>query len=563
VKYIKIIYSFAKKYKTLFIIAEICILMTYAVSLLLPLNLTKLVDKVIYASNYKLLSNVITTYIFLFLISALTNVVYAYVWQKLYNKFVVDIKCNIYEKIINAKAEMLSNINSGDIMSRIDWDSDQFIYAVQRNLFHFINSFFLCTGILIIITRINASIALIAITAAVLPIIYTRVCGKYNEKYSRENREINGKYTGRLYEIFKGFREVKINNSGSWASNQIINYLNKLIRLGNKLRRVEFAVNKGVYFLNLLTSIGIYALSVYLISIRKLTIGEFLAIITYVALLHKKFNWMLRIYLDWKGRKVSIERVSEVLAYKSEEKTGVNITKIESVTFNNVVFNYGENEILNNVDFCINKGDKVAIVGTSGIGKSTIVNLILKLYEAKEGHITINNMPINEINNISIREKCSVVSQDIILFDDTIRANLLVGRERSDVEINNAIQKVGLVDKINELPDGLDTIITQGFDLSGGQKQRLMIARAILKGTDTYIFDEATSALDVITEKNIVNNILLNDNEKTVIVISHRFATVSACEKVIVVSSGQIEYAGSIANAEIESIKFREMFKKT
>ena len=561
-KYISAIYIFAKKYKLKFAIAEICILITYAVSLFLPLNLAKLVDRVIYAGEHDLLKNVITTYIVLFIVFALTNMLYAYIWQSLYNNFVVDIKCAVYEKVIRAKAEILSNINSGDIMSRIDWDCDQFINAVQRNLFHFINSFVLCAGIVIIIGKINVTIAVISVLAAVLPILFTRFCGKYNEKYSRENREVSGKFTGRLYEILKGYREVKINNSRSWASAQITTALDKLIKLGNTLRRVDFSVNKGVYLLNLSASIGIYIFAVHLISSNILTIGGFLAIISYIALLHRKFNWMLRIYLDWKARKVSIGRVSDVLSYESENASGKEVSVIENIVFTDVSFSYGKNKVLNNVSFFINEGDRVAVVGASGIGKSTIINLLLKLYEVNEGAIKVNGLPINELSSCDLRKAYSVVSQDIILFDDTIRANLLVGSKKNEDEINNALKKVGLLDTVNGLPDGLDTRVNKGFDLSGGQKQRLMIARALLKNSGVFIFDEATSALDVVLEKEIIDNALNKDYGKTVIVISHRYATVRACEKVIVVNDGYIEYAGSIAGAENESAKFREMFKE-
>jgi len=221
---------------------------------------------------------------------------------------------------------------------------------------------------------------------------------------------------------------------------------------------------------------------------------------------------------------------------------------------------YGQNKILNDVDFRINKGDKVAIVGISGIGKSTIINLILKLYKIKNGDILINNINITELNSTSIRENFSVVSQDIMLFDDTIRVNLLAGRDKTDSEIYETLKKVGLYEKITELPDGLDTELSGGFDLSGGQKQRLMIARAILKNADTIILDEATSALDVNTEKIVLNNLFNNQNDKTIILISHRLATVSVCDKVIVINDGSVEYAGDMKNAIKKSSKFKELF---
>ncbi|HAN21170.1 MAG TPA: hypothetical protein DCP51_05780 [Clostridiales bacterium] len=216
--------------------------------------------------------------------------------------------------------------------------------------------------------------------------------------------------------------------------------------------------------------------------------------------------------------------------------------------------------MLNDVDFRINKGDKVAIVGISGIGKSTIINLILKLYKIKNGDILINNINITELNSTSIRENFSVVSQDIMLFDDTIRVNLLAGRDKTDSEIYETLKKVGLYEKITELPDGLDTELSGGFDLSGGQKQRLMIARAILKNADTIILDEATSALDVNTEKIVLNNLFNNQNDKTIILISHRLATVSVCDKVIVINDGSVEYAGDMKNAIKKSSKFKELF---
>jgi len=324
-KYVKSIYLLARKYKFLFFVAEVCILVTYAVSLILPFNLIKLIDEVIYAEKYDLLYGVIKSYIVLFLIFVLINMLYAYVWQKLYNEFVVEIKCSVYEKVIKSKAKILSSINSGDIMTRIDWDSDQYINAVQRNLFHFANSIILCLGTVFVIARINKYIAVIAILAALLPIVFTRICGKYNEIYSRENRKVNGSFTGRVFEILKGFREIKINDGESWAINQIKSFINKLIKLGNKIRRVDFIVNKGIYLLNLLASIVMYILSVYFISNKMMTVGSFLAIISYVALLHKKFNWILRIYLDWKGRKISIERVTEILAYENENFSGNSI----------------------------------------------------------------------------------------------------------------------------------------------------------------------------------------------------------------------------------------------
>lgn len=319
---VKSIWYFGKKYVPMFLIAEICILISYAISILLPVNLTKLTDEVLYGGRYSLLPAIIRNYVFMFLTATVFNFIYAYVWQYLSNHYVLDVKNRLFEKIMFAKASFLSGMNSGDLMTRIDGDSEQFIHVVQRNLFHFINSAVMCMGIVILVARINIAISVLLIVSAALPIVLTRVCGRFSEKYSMESRRISGNMDGKLYEILKGFREIKIFNAEKWATRNIFSSLNRLIELGNKIRRIDFLVDKFINFINLISTISIYVFSVYLVMKGTFTVGVFLAVIEYVALLHKKFNWMLRIYLDWFNRKVSIDRVNEILMLESEKAEG-------------------------------------------------------------------------------------------------------------------------------------------------------------------------------------------------------------------------------------------------
>lgn len=541
------IWNFGKKYIPMFVVAEICILVSYAVSVLLPLNLTKLTDEILYGGKFDLLSEVIKNYLYLFSIATVFNFIYAFVWQYLNNHYVLDIKNKLFERIIFSKASFLSGMNSGDVMARIDGDAEQFIHVVQRNLFHFINSVIMCIGIVVLVARLNFTISLMLVIAAVLPIIITRFCGRFTEKYSRESREISGQMVGKLYEIIKGFREIKLFQAEGFAFKKIFMPLKRLITLGNNIRSVDFWVNKLIYFVNLSASIIIYGYSAYLVANGELTIGIFLAIIEYIALLHKKFNWILRIYLDWFNRKVSIDRVNEILSLEGETQQGEEITSIDSVEFKNVDFAYdGENAVLKNFNIKINKGEKVGIVGGSGNGKTTAVSLLLGLYDVNNGQILINGIPVSKINPTSIRKNIGIVSQDIMIFDDTIRYNLNMGKSFSDEEINEALNAVELSEVIAKLPNGIDTEISSvSHNLSGGQKQRLMIARVLLKNANFIILDEATSALDVETEKAITEYVSELSKDATMLIISHRLEAIKNCNKIMVLEGHKIVDVGT------------------
>lgn len=560
---INVIWLFAKKHILLFAVAEVCILVSYTVSLLLPLNLKSLTDDILYGGKHDLLGRVIIIYVILFAVAAVFNILYGYVWQTLNNRYVLDLKNQVFRKIVFAKASFLSGMNSGDMMSRIDYDTEQFLHIIQRNLFHFINSAFLCAGILVVVAQMYMLIAVILVIAAILPIVFTRICSRHMGKCAAAKREEEGKLSGKLFEILKGIREIKFFCAESQTGKILNSGFEKVVMLCNKMRRIDFAVDKGVHLINLCASIVIYGVCAYFISKGEITIGVFLAVIEYVALLHKKFNWMLRIFLEWHARKISVDRVNEVLTTESEPDQGLLIEQIETIEFKNVTFRYEETEVLQNISFEIKKGEKVAIVGQSGVGKTTIAGLITGLYQPVSGTIYINGIDIKEIKLSSLRRCLSVVSQDVFLFEDSIKNNLTMFGKFSDHNLASALQMTGLDGVVDCLEQGVQTQIGSGSaGLSGGQKQRLMIARAVVKEAKTIILDEATSSLDKKSGHNMFRLLFDTFQDNTIVVISHCISNIEKCGKIIVLNAGEIEKIGSHEELIKSSYVYRSLFGK-
>jgi len=542
------------------LIAQISIIVSYAIQVLLPLNLLKLVDEVIKEGRHELIGSVLNTYLLLFVISVVNYFIFSQVWQTIYNNYTVDIKCAVFKKVIYAQAKELNSINSGDIMSRIDVDCDQFNEAIFKNVFHFINSFLLCAGIIFILARINITISLMVFAAAFLPVLASQFFNKYVEKYTFLHRSISGDFTGKLFEFFNGFRDLRLQNGISYVENIIKTTLLKFIELGNAIKRVNLAVEKIIYLLNLSVSLAIYIFCAYQVANGLLTIGGFIVSITYIALMHRKLNWMLRIWLSWHAKKVSVDRVNEVLSFKQEENCGKDIKAINRLDIEDVGFGYNRDFVLKNISFSIQKGEKIAVVGVSGVGKTTLIGLLLRLYKPENGKIYINGEDINGFGLYSVREKYCVVSQEIMLFDTTIRHNLTLGKKIPEPDIWKMLDIVGLKDTIEKLPGKLDFVFSKGNDLSGGQKQRLMIARAVLKNADVYILDEATSALDICNEKILTDQLIYNDIIKTAIVISHRYAAIKNCDKVLVLNDGAVECFLPMDRAREQSLTFNRLF---
>ena len=394
----------------------------------------------------------------------------------------------------------------------------------------------------------------------------SRFLGKKIEQLSRKYRDKYGEYIGRVYEILAGMREIRIFSAKPWANQFFFKKQTELIRLNIKNSEIMFKAGKINEFAALISTLAVYITAAWFIFRGDLTVGFFIAVIEYSNSMQGMINWTISNYLEWQNRKVNVDRVAEILdleVEKNDKQKQVLCITGGKVSFTNVDFHYDEGmQILSDATFQIEAGEKVAIVGTSGVGKSTIIGILLGFYPPITGKVEIDSQDIS-LTYKSVRSNIGIVQQDIMLFDGTIRMNLCFGKQNAtDKELWDACKKAHIAEYIAALPQKFDTVISKdGSVLSGGQKQRLMLARVFLKNPRILVFDEATSALDNEAEQVVLNAISELEDNRTIITISHRLSTVIKMDRIIVLHDGRVVSSGTHDYLLLECPYYRELFE--
>lgn len=471
-------------------------------------------------------------------------------YQKIYQKTLTSIQKAIAREILNLEIEEIDKNSSGLFIDRLNKDT-QDISGLFMEYTYWISYIITNVGVLITVLILNKYLFVYAvITSIVVYFINRKSLGKQYE-VQKKLRTIQESKTGLTSELVRGIRDIKVLNANQnilkQTSDKIEETTKEQVHIMNIRRFYSYIENN----IRALSDLGLIIIGCYLYSQSLLTIPTFVIIYNYQSKIKSLLTGVVQIAEYNKKFNVAADRVYEVIEndkFKKEQFGNIEVGKIEgNIKFKNVSFAYDKTPILKNMSFEIMPNERVAFVGKSGAGKTTIFNLIARLYHTNKGKILLDNYNINELTRDSVRNNMSIITQNPYVFNFSIKDNLLLAKENATMkEIREACKLACIDDFIMTLPNKYETMVGEnGIILSGGQKQRLAIARALLMKTEIILFDEATSALDNETQSKIQEAINNLKGEYTILIIAHRLSTVIDCDRIFVVDNGKIINSGS------------------
>ncbi|MDO4942581.1 MAG: ABC transporter ATP-binding protein [Lachnospiraceae bacterium] len=465
-------------------------------------------------------------------------------------RIVKRMREELFGKIVDLPVRYLDTHSHGDVMSRMTNDIENISTTVSQSLPSLFSGILTIIGTMAIMLWYCWQLALLSCTTVILTLFATKILSGKVRKFSRRRQRLLGQLNGTVEEMISGYRTVVAYNHQDITIEDFCQTADSLTNAG-----IKTDIFSGVMgpIMNCIGNIGfviIAAFGGYFSIHGMISVGVISAFIVYAKQFSRPINEIAQIYGQLQTAIAGAERVFLVLDEENEDKTGKEFAHEKNITvkFQNVCFSYKPgNPVIHDFTLTVPSGKKVALVGATGSGKTTIVNLLMRFYDIDSGKIFINDQDIMDISRDNLRKNVAIVLQDTILFSDTVRNNLKYGNENaSDTQIQKAVEMSQCADMLKKLPHEYDTLLTgSGENISQGQRQLLAIARAFVANPKILILDEATSNVDTRTEKAIQDAMQLIMKNRTSIVIAHRLSTIRDSDLIVVMDRGKIVESGS------------------
>lgn len=541
------------KNKLIAIVAFLIMVFISILNLFIPQVIRSILDDAISKEDRSLLINLIIIYILISISLALLNVILEYIYSKMNKKLGINLRLRLLSNISKLSGDYYANIKTGNILNIIEND----VFMIENFgidvLFSLIVDIIMALVALFFLIHIQKDLLVIIIVIQIVLLFSQSKITKLIVKKTSEVRNDSGNISNLVQEYISNIMNVIISKGCFTFFKKYIceqrNFIKKCIKLD-----IIISTNTAITnILNSLIIIFIYGYGGMKIMEGDMTLGNLIAFQQYTAMLVGPCLRIIKSNTRLQQSIVSLSRIFDIIdepiniRQKNEGTKYVNNFN-GKIVFNGVYFSYDKKlNVLNDLNLQFEEGHITALVGTSGCGKSTIINLLFRLWNVDKGEIVVDNIPLNDYNLKNIRKNIAIVTQDLLLFDDTIINNLIL----NNININKDViidicKKVDIYDFINKLPNQFETLVGErGIKLSGGQRQRISIVRALLSDSKIIVFDEATSALDNISQKYILENISQYLRNKTTIIIAHRLSTIKDADKIYVINKGQIVEEGT------------------
>ena len=468
----------------------------------------------------------------------------AYIGQDTIRRFREKMVANL----LNLDMDFFNEFRTGELISRTTNDIDRIRSIVSSMIPELTREFITIIGLLCVVIYQSPKLAFFALVVMPVAIYPISRLAKRMKKISKQSQEKTSDITSALSEIFTNIEIIKANNAQEYEHSRFVDENNKFFRLNLKSVKIEQLVSP---LMETIGSIGVAA--VIIIGGKDvidghINMGAFFSFLTALFMLYTPLKRIVNIYNKMQDAIAASERTFFLMDKVSQIKDGQKELneEINLIKFNNVRLNYGDKEVLKGINLEANKSEFIALVGSSGGGKSSLMNLLMRFYDVNGGEILINGINLKDIKIHSLRQNIGLVTQRVYIFNDTVAKNVAYGREFNEDAVINALKLANAYEFVSKLDDGINTILNEfGTNLSGGQRQRIAIARALYQNPQILIFDEATSALDNESEKEITKAINNLRSKKIIFVIAHRLSTVESADKIAVLSDGKIIDSGS------------------
>lgn len=548
--------TYCKKYIPVIVIALISAIIGTVLSLIGPDKLSEMTDiiteGIMTSIDLEKIKSIGLILVAIYVISAILTFTQGYIMATVTQKVSKGLRSDISKKINKLPMSYYNNNTTGDLLSRVTNDVDTIGQALNQSVGTLISAICLLLGSLIMMLKTNIIMTVAAVLATMIGLGLMIIIMKNSQKYFKSQQDYLGKINGHIEEVYSGHTVIKAYNAEKQMDSKFRN-LNSSLK--NSTFRAQFLSGLMMPIMVFIGNLGYVVVCVVGAALAmngNISFGVIVAFIMYVRYFTQPLAQMAQAVQNLQSAAAASHRVFEFLEAKEMEDESHKTLSLENalakVEFKNVKFGYEGSDriIINNFSAIAKPGQKVAIVGPTGAGKSTLVNLLMRFNEINSGEILIDDISTKDLTRENIHDLFCMVLQDTWLFEGTIRENLVYNKNNvSDEVIKNACKAVGLDHFIETLHDGYDTILNDKVNLSAGQKQQLTIARAMIKDAPMLILDEATSSVDTRTELLIQNAMDKLMEGRTSFVIAHRLSTIKNADIILVLKDGDILESGN------------------
>ncbi len=545
----------AIRYKGLYILAILATLSLTVVNLTAPKVLsamTAIVKTKVTHDGLIQIRNLALLLVGIYLLRIVFRFMSSYMSHKAAWYLVGDLRTKVYDKLAHMHLGYFHDKQTGDLMSRVINDTRDFelLYAhmIPETITHIVTF----SGVLIILLTINVKLALITCAPIPLILISGIIFGKKVRPFFRISQQKMGELNGKLQDNLSGTHEIQSFGREEYEVERVNEKNFEHVKAMLQALKVSAVFHPSVEFISSIGTVLVVAFGGYLAYSEGLQVEDIVAFLLYLSLFYQPVAGLANLVENMQQSLAGAERVITILDAPNEieDKPGaIELIDVKGeITFDHVCFSYIDGiPVLNDVSFTCKPGEMLALVGPTGVGKTTITELLSRFYEPDSGRILIDGTDIQDITIKSLRQNISTVLQDTFLFNGTIAENISYARPEATMEeIKEAARAANIDKEIEAMPEGYDTVTGErGVKLSGGQKQRIAIARAVLRRSPIIILDEATAAVDVETEQQIRNAINSLTGKRTIIAIAHRLSTIRSAEQILVIEDGSVVEHGT------------------